>query len=66
MKETAKKITSMPRNDLFFNKVVEVLENDFKIIKKDFKKELMTILIDCLNQGKTMSEAIVIINNLEE
>lgn len=64
IEDIAKKIKSIPRNELNVNKVEEILQISFDREKKEFKTKVMLILIDCMNQEKSISEAIVIINNL--
>jgi hypothetical protein len=65
IEDIAKKIKSIPRNELNVNKVEEILQISFDREKKEFKTKVMLILIDCMNQEKSISEAIVTINNLE-
>ena len=64
VKDIAQKITSISKKEFNVNKVEEILQISFDREKKEFKTRVMLILINCMNQEKSISEAIVIINNL--
>jgi hypothetical protein len=62
---TAQRIHGIPKNEFSVEKIKVFLDKDMNLIKQNFKKKILIVLLDCINQNLSMSDAVVKINNLE-
>lgn len=66
IEHTARKILDLPRNELTEERVQRILSTQIAKLKLEIKKQTLLFLIECHNQQMTISEAVVMINNLED
>lgn len=66
VENTARKILDLPRSELTEERLVKILESKIKKVKLEYKKQIILLLIECLNRQMTISEAIVMLNNFED
>ena len=64
--KTTRKIMTLPRSEFTEERLISILENHSRRIKLEMKNKILIILIECLNKQMTISEAVVMINNLED
>lgn len=66
VEKTTRKILDLPRSELNEERIKIILEKQMIQVKLEIKKKIMLLLIECHNRQITISEAVVMINNLED
>jgi hypothetical protein len=61
----AQRIYAISKNEFSLEKIKVFLDMDIDLMKENYKKKILIILIDCMNKNLSISDAVVKINNLE-